>query len=61
MTNKPKIQTQIVQAEIGKDPAFRSVAPPLYTTSTYLWPSVEEKGEFDYGRTNNPNRNRFMS
>lgn len=57
MTDKPKIQTQIVQAEIGKDPAFRSVAPPLYTTSTYLWPSVEEKGEFDYGRTNNPNRN----
>lgn len=57
MTDKPKIQTQIVQAEIGADPAFRSIAPPLYTTSTYLWPSVEEKGEFDYGRTNNPNRN----
>jgi cystathionine gamma-synthase len=57
MTDKPKLQTQIVQAEIGADPAFRSVAPPLYTSSTYLWPSVEEKGEFDYGRTNNPNRN----
>lgn len=56
MTDKPKIQTQIVQAEIGADPAFRSVAPPLYTTSTYLWPSVEEKGPYDYGRTNNPNR-----
>lgn len=56
MKNKPDIQTQIVQAEIGADPAFRSVAPPLYTTSTYLWPSVEEKGPYDYGRTNNPNR-----
>ncbi len=56
MTNKPDLQTQIVQAEIGADPAFRSVAPPLYTTSTYLWPSVEEKGPYDYGRTNNPNR-----
>jgi len=56
MTNKHDIQTQIVQAEIGADPAFRSVAPPLYTTSTYLWPSVEEKGPYDYGRTNNPNR-----
>jgi cystathionine gamma-synthase len=56
MTDKSKIQTQIVQAEIGADPAFRAIAPPLYTTSTYLWPSVEEKGPFDYGRTNNPNR-----
>lgn len=56
MKNKPDIQTQIVQAEIGADPAFRSVAPPLYTSSTYLWPSVEEKGPYDYGRTNNPNR-----
>ena len=37
-------------------PAFKSVAPPLYTSSTYLWPSVEEKGPYDYGRSNNPNR-----
>lgn len=56
MTDKPKTQTQIVQAEIGADAAFGSIAPPLYTSSTYLWPSVEEKGEFDYGRTKNPNR-----
>lgn len=56
MTDKPDIQTQIVQAEIGADPAFRAVAPPLYTSSTYLWPSVEEKGPYDYGRSNNPNR-----
>lgn len=56
MTDKPDIQTQIVQAEIGTDPAFGAVAPPLYTSSTYLWPSVEEKGPYDYGRSNNPNR-----
>ena len=56
MIKKPDIQTQIVQAEIGTDPAFKSVAPPLYTSSTYLWPSVEEKGPYDYGRSNNPNR-----
>ena len=60
MTDKPKTQTQtqtqIVQAEIGEDAAFGSIAPPLYTSSTYLWPSVEKKGEFDYGRTKNPNR-----
>lgn len=56
MTDKLDIQTQIVQAEIGADPAFGAIAPPLYTSSTYLWPSVEEKGPYDYGRSNNPNR-----
>lgn len=56
MTRKPDIQTQTVQAEIGADPAYRSVAPPLYTSSTYLWPSTAEKGPYDYGRSNNPNR-----
>ena len=56
MTKKPDITTQTVQAEIGTDPAFRSIAPPLYTSSTYVWPSVDEKGPYDYGRTNNPNR-----
>ena len=56
MTNKPDIQTQIVQAEIGADPAFRAVAPPLYTSTTYLWPNANEKGPYDYGRSNNPNR-----
>ncbi len=63
MTNKtPKLplelsaRTKTVQAEIGKDKAYGSVPPPLYLSSTYLWPSVEEKGEYDYGRTNNPNR-----
>ena len=25
-------------------------------SSTYLWPNPSEKGEYDYGRTNNPNR-----
>jgi len=56
MSDKPDIQTQIVQAEIGADPAYGAVAPPLYTSSTYLWPSTTEKGPYDYGRSNNPNR-----
>ena len=56
MSKKTDIQTQLVQAEIGADPAFRAVAPPLYTSSTYLWPNAEEKGPYDYGRSNNPNR-----
>ncbi|MEP1229284.1 MAG: cystathionine gamma-synthase [Litorimonas sp.] len=53
MTDK---HTQIVQAQIGTDPAYGSIAPPLYMSSTYLWPSVDEKGPYDYGRSNNPNR-----
>ena len=56
MTDKKHISTQTVQAEIGADPAYGSVPPPLYLSSTYLWPSVAEKGPYDYGRTNNPNR-----
>lgn len=53
MTQK---RTQIVQSGIGWDPAFGAVVPPLYMSSTYVWPSVEEKGPYDYGRSNNPNR-----
>ena len=49
-------KTKIVQAGIGHDPAHGSVPPPLYLSSTYLWPSPSEKGEYDYGRSNNPNR-----
>lgn len=49
-------RTKTVQAEIGTDTAFGSVPPALYLSSTYRWPSVAQKGEYDYGRTNNPNR-----
>lgn len=49
-------KTKIVQAGIGHDPAHGSVPPPLYLSSTYLWPNPSEKGEYDYGRSNNPNR-----
>ena len=49
-------KTKLVQSQIGTDPAHGSVPPPLYLSSTYLWPNPSEKGEYDYGRTNNPNR-----
>ena len=50
--------TKIVQSGIGWDPAYGAVVPPLYMSSTYVWPepNVESKGPYDYGRTNNPNR-----
>ena len=50
------LETKIVQAGIGSDPAHGSLPPPLYLSSTYLWPNPSEKGEYDYGRSNNPNR-----
>lgn len=50
--------TKLVQSGIGWDPAYGAVVPPLYMSSTYVWPepNVESKGPYDYGRTNNPNR-----
>lgn len=59
MTDKKQnlsMRTKTVQAEIGQDKAYGSVPPALYLSSTYLWPSVAQKGPYDYGRTNNPNR-----
>ncbi len=54
----PSNHTKLVQAGIGWDPAFGAVIPPLTLSTTYVWPeaNVEAKGPFDYGRTNNPNR-----
>lgn len=49
-------KTKIVQVGIGTDPAYKSAPEPLYLSSTYLWESPSEKGEYDYGRSNNPNR-----
>lgn len=54
MSKSPK--TQLASAGIGRDGAYGSVATPLYTSSTYLWPSVTQKGPYDYGRTKNPTR-----
>lgn len=48
--------TKLVQSGIAWDPSYGAVVPPLYTSSTYVWPSVSEKGPYDYGRSNNPNR-----
>ena len=53
MTDK---RTKTIQADIGTDMTHRSVSPPLYMSSTYKFKSIDEKGEYDYGRTANPNR-----
>ena len=48
MTDK---RTKTIQADIGTDMTHRSVSPPLYMSSTYKFKSIDEKGEYDYGRT----------
>lgn len=56
MTDKSQ-QTSAAQAGIGTDTAYNGVAPPLHTSTTYIWPSIDTKGPYDYGRTVNPTRN----
>ena len=53
MTHK---RTQIVQADIGTDKNYKAVSPPLYLSSTYGFHGFEDMGEYDYGRSGNPNR-----
>ncbi len=51
-----KLETDCAQAGVGEDKAFKAVTPPLYTSTTYVWPDIETKGPYDYGRTVNPTR-----
>ena len=53
MTHK---RTQIVQADIGTDKNYKAVSPPLYLSSTYRFEGFEKEGQYDYGRSGNPNR-----
>ena len=53
MTHK---RTKIVQADIGTDKNYKAVSPPLYLSSTYNFHGFEDMGQYDYGRSGNPNR-----
>jgi len=43
-------------ARPDKDPAYRSVTPPLWTSDTFQWPDADAKPDYDYSRTVSPNR-----
>ena len=45
-----------VNSEIGNDATFGAVTPPLYLSSTYKFPGLDNMGVYDYGRGGNPNR-----
>jgi len=48
--------TVCAASEIGNDPAYGAVTPPLYLTSTYNFKALDDMGPYDYGRSGNPNR-----
>ncbi|PHR92283.1 MAG: O-succinylhomoserine (thiol)-lyase [Robiginitomaculum sp.] len=52
----PESATICVSSQIGNDPAFGAVTPPLYLSSTYKFAGLDQMGQYDYGRSGNPNR-----
>jgi cystathionine gamma-synthase len=54
---KPRdVSTILASAGIGSDPAYGSLTPPLWSSDTFEWANAEEKPDYDYSRTVNPNR-----
>ncbi len=41
---------------VGTDTAFGAVAPPLYLSTTFVFPGYDQPGPYDYGRSGNPTR-----
>lgn len=48
--------TVVAGARPGRDPAYGSVAPPLWTSDTFRWEDADTKPGYDYSRTVSPNR-----
>lgn len=56
MSGKKNAATIVARARPDFDPAYGSVAPPLVASDTFRWAAPDQKPEFDYSRTVNPNR-----
>lgn len=56
MSKPPKPATAVAAAHPELDPAYGSVAPAIWTSDAFEWASPDDKPEFDYARTVNPNR-----
>ena len=56
MTRRRDPATIVAAARPDFDHGFGSVAPPLWASDTFRWTNSDEKPEFDYSRTVNPNR-----
>jgi cystathionine gamma-synthase len=53
------LSTRCVHAGAQPDPAYGSVMPPIYQTSTFAFSDVCTTGGFDYTRSGNPTRARL--
>lgn len=56
MTKSKKPSTIVAAAQPSLDPAYGSVGPAIWTSDTFRWESPDDKPQFDYSRTVNPNR-----
>ena len=56
MAEPRKPATIVAAARPERDPAFASVAPPIFVSDTYRWDDADTKPAYDYSRTVSPNR-----
>ena len=56
MTKRRSPATVCAAARPDADPAYASVAPPLWTSDTFRWDDADTKPDYDYSRTVSPNR-----
>jgi cystathionine gamma-synthase len=57
MSRKPRRASTIVaHAGVAEDPAYHGVSPPLWASDTFRWFDPDEKPDYDYARTVQPNR-----
>ena len=56
MSKEKRRRTGIVRAGVGTDPAYASVMPALYLSSTFQIDTLDERGTYEYSRTRNPTR-----
>lgn len=59
MKKQRSIATIVATAGVAADAAHHSVAPPLWASDTYRWPNADDKPDYDYSRTVNPNRDQL--
>ncbi len=56
VTQPRKPSTIVAAARPERDPAYRSLSPPLWTSDTFQWDDADIKPQYDYSRTVSPNR-----
>ena len=60
MTKRRYPATIVAAARPDADPAYSSIAPPLWNSDTYRWRDADTKPDYDYSRTVNPNRDLLL-